>query len=312
MSKNTEIKWYDHAWSPWTGSPRVLAKNWQEPLNWNRIAGWGTCDCCKSTRDASSTGNCKRCGEFNRTFTRPLVFPSLCDWLDDEVPIEWLAEFIGLISATPNLDWLLLTKRPELWRERMERVTAYNAAEPWTEKDCDIRGMASDWVEHGLAPSNVWIGVSVEDQQRADERIPALIKIPAKLRFLSVEPMIGPVDLGLSPAVRCRHCDNYVGGHATGGLDICDCRIHWVIIGGESSPDARPCNVAWIRDIVRQCRSAGVPVFVKQLGAHMVQSLDDQCIIPAYFRVALKHPKGGDLAEWPEDLRVRQMPGVKP
>lgn len=338
MSENTKIEWCDHTWSPWRGctkvspgcancyaealskrnpavlgnwgkgKPRVLAKNWGEPVRWNRVAGNGKCDCCGSTRDASNTGNCKRCGEIDRTFTRPRVFPSLCDWLDDEVPIEWLARFLALIHDTPNLDWLLLTKRPENWLNRIEEVKRYALRKgnpPRPHEDAAAAALAGHW-SVGDYPINVWIGTSVEDQIRADERIPALLKIPARRRFLSVEPMLGPVDLSMWLPNKDADGDttaryNYEHPKAS---------IHWVIVGGESGSGARPCNVEWIRDVVRQCAAAGVPCFVKQLGSNVVQSWNDPSISPSTFSVKLKHPKGGDPAEWPEDLRVRQFPEV--
>lgn len=122
--------------------------------------------------------------------------------------------------------------------------------------------------------SNVWLGVSVEDQQRKS-RIDELRETPAAVRFLSVEPLLEDI----------------------GTLDLRG--VGWVIVGGESGPGARPFDVAWARSIVRQCQSANVPVFVKQLGAHVIQGGE---------RRIKKDKKGGDPVEWPEDLRIRQMP----
>src|SRR5205085_322251 len=121
-------------------------------------------------------------------YARPRIFPSLCDWLDDEVPIEWLADFLKLIHDTPNLDWLLLTKRPENWSDRIHTAFRLPNDEP-------LETWLSGWLDGDRAPHNVWIGVSVEDQQRADERIPLLLQIPAKVRFLSVEPLLSEVNL---------------------------------------------------------------------------------------------------------------------
>ncbi len=157
-----------------------------------------------------------------------------------------------------------------------------------------------------------------------DRRGPELIKIPARFRFLSLEPLLGPISLtaeGFIPATGDH--PNMVGYMMTpddgkSGLSVSRADalrksgIDWVIVGGESGPGARPCNVAWIRDIVRQCAEADVACFVKQLGANVVQSWDNPSITPSTFAVKLKHPKGGDPSEWPEDLRVRQMPEVKP
>ncbi len=152
------------------------------------------------------------------------------------------------------------------------------------------------WIRAWLAgtpPPNVWFGVSVEDQPRADERIPLLLDIPALVRWLSVEPLIGPVDLS------GQRLEWLAPFHETDPLLVRTPRVDWVVVGGESGPGARPCDVEWIRDIVRECQSAAVPVFVKQLGARPDMA-------------PVQHPKGGDPAEWPDDLRVRQYPEVKP
>lgn len=237
---------------------------------------------------------------------RARVFPSLCDWLDDEVPIEWLADFLKLIHDTPNLDWLLLSKRPESFSPRLNAVFDWAKVRPvWHGDFCS---WLVAWITGATIPSNVWMGTSVEDQKRADERISELLKIPAKLRFLSVEPMLGPVRFDIS-----RHPQH--NGEFPDG-------IHWVIFGGESGPGARPCAVEWIRDGVKQCRAVGCAPFVKQLGANVVCSgmsipgehwpndsaLEDTG--EGHFTKRLIDKKGGDMDEWPEDLCVREFPTV--
>lgn len=236
-------------------------------------------------------------------FHRPRVFcASLADWLDDEVPFEWLADLMHLIRLTPNLDWLLLTKRPENWKLRTQCANGQLASigdidNPHSDSYLLTAYMLADWLED-KPPHNVWIGTSVEDQTRADERIPELLKIPAKVRFLSVEPLLGPVDLrshilGLIP---------YKPGYMPTSCRLID----WLILGGESGPGARPCNVEWIRDIVRQCKVAGVATFVKQLGScPRVLNIVGE---PPWGELKLKRSKGGDPSEWPEDLRIREFP----
>lgn len=342
MGENTNIEWADHSWNPWRGctkvspgcancyaetwsrrnpavlgnwgkgKPRVLAKNWVNPLRWNctKICT----NCGQANRLDALVCSAISCAHFE--FRRLRVFPSLCDWLDEEVPIAWLAQFLKLIHDTPNIDWLLLTKRPELFRNRMNKVACTVSME---------RGQSAvNWLT-GNPPANVWVGTSVEDQTRADERIPALLDIPAKLRFLSVEPLLALVDLSMW----LPNCDADGDTTARHNYNHPDDSIHWVIVGGESGPRSRPCNVEWIRSIVRQCKQAGVPCFVKQLGSVCVDSrLSDpmskgagwpprMMTVPGIQwidrpRLALKHPKGGDPDEWPEDLRVRQFPEVKP
>lgn len=323
MSENTKIEWADHTWSPWRGCtkvspgcancyaeklslrnpsvlgefgkgrPRVKAKNWHDPARWNAR------EAVKLVPHAEFV-----------VADRPKVFPSLCDWLDDEVPIEWLAEFLQLIHDTPNLTWLLLTKRPHLWSDRLRAVHRVAFGRE------DLTGAANQadsWWGYQRPPANVWFGVSVEDQERADERVPALLKIPAKVRWLSIEPLIGPVNLEQSIGRKeaCPRCTPptdpgcpYCLG--TGGLPMLHSGlIHWLVIGGESGGrKARPCDLQWIRFLRDQGIGAGVPVFVKQLGANP----HCECGELPNDGTSVWHPKGGDQSQWPEDLRVRQFP----
>lgn len=188
------------------------------------------------------------------------------DWVTQGMADAFLS---GMLNA-PLQKFQVLTKRPDVARDRIEKWLLVQRL--------------------GRLPENIWIGTSVEDQQRADERIPHLLNIPAKVRFLSVEPMLGPIDFDLAER-------NHKG------------ELHWAIFGGESGTGARPCNVDWIRDGVRQCREAGVAPFVKQLGAkpvapdtfHGTGALKDCSNL-------ITDRKGGDMSEWPEDLRVREFP----
>lgn len=301
MSDTTKIEWATATWNPWEGctkvSPgcahcyaaarnhrfgmdnwgagkprrRTSAANWKKPLAWNRAWALGT--------------------------PRPRIFPSLCDWLDDEVPVEWLADFLRLIHATPNLDWLLLTKRPENWLPRLDAVARLWACDGSYHETPEARSyheIVCPW-RAGKPPQNVWLGVSVEDQVRADERIPELMALPAKVRFLSVEPLLEALDLAYT-------CFNGVDPFGTMP------GIHWVIVGGESGPGARPCNVQWIRSLVGQCHAAGVPCYVKQLGSNPFLVSDEGGVVALSEAIQLNHPKGGDPAEWPEHLRVREFP----
>lgn len=343
MSENTKIEWCDHSWSPWRGctkvsagcancyaetlskrnplvlgqwgkgKPRVLAKNWPDPVKWNRRE-IPSCMCDVAPPE--------RCG----CYPSPTVFPSLCDWLDAEVPIEWLARFLKLIHDTPNLTWLLLTKRPENWRPRLEAVWKADHHHDWPGEEHE--GSHTHWLRLWLhnqsqmqPPSNVWIGTSVEDQANADRRIPELLKIPAVGRFLSLEPLLGPVDIRLVPDLMKSFNSSPHGWH-----NWLRQRIQWAIIGGESGHGARPCNVEWIRSLVAQGKAAGVATFVKQLGArcysedltHSNDCTDDHCALAGGIDdcegeyvvnfAGLTHSKGGDPAEWPDDLRVREFP----
>lgn len=277
MGKDTHIEWCDHTFNPWEGctkvSPgcancyaetrnarfgggtapnwgkgaprrRTSVQNWHEPVKWDREAKE------EFIRKAHQTG----AGEVIR-HNRPRVFcASLADWLDDEVPIEWLADLLDLIRKTPHLDWLLLTKRPENWRARIGHAGEYAALHP---DRYQLHLMLRAWC-HDMSPSNVWLGTTVENQDMADKRIPALLRIPARVRFLSCEPLLGPVSLG-----------GFDGKHYRSWLDPVErasCGIHWLIAGGESGPKARPMHPDWARDLRDQCAAAGVPFLFKQWG----------------------------------------------
>lgn len=177
-----------------------------------------------------------------------------------------------------------------------------------------------DWShpENVFPLRNLWTGISASFQEdldrgldEGDELCPLadLILCPSRLRWLSLEPLLGPLDLRVLP---CRAC-NHPGNVLEWPCPYCKGRRFewpdWVVIGGESGPHARPCNIEWIRSIRDQCRAAGVPVFIKQLGAHPVITENDWFAPGA--RVQLSHRSGGDPDEWPDDLRVREFPGVE-
>lgn len=227
------------------------------------------------------------------------IFPSLCDWLDPEVPAEWLADMLRVIHECQNLDFLLLTKRPELFVQRIRMASATGQCEDFLSHG-EAKGPtghchAHDWIVDGVSPKNIWVGTSIENNDYR-KRVADLLRIPAVKRFLSLEPLLGPIDLNKHTWTKQElYAANSVGMGWSQTID-------WVIVGGESGPGARPCNIEWIRHIVRQCKAAGVPCFVKQLGSRPTWRNNEDCVL------TLKHPKGGDMSEWPEDLRVREMP----
>jgi protein gp37 len=180
----------------------------------------------------------------------------------------WREKLWALIAETPWLDWQLLTKRPE-----------------------EVMGMAP-W-RWGKWPANVWVGASVENQEWADKRIPILSQIPAAVRFLSCEPLVGPVDLQRWLGVEWAETADCWGQEMLAAVAGFRPRVDWVIVGGESGPGARRMNLEWADTLVQQCQAANIPVFVKQLGAAYRQPEDSH---------------GADMAYWPPELRVRQMP----
>lgn len=341
MAENTKIEWCDVSKSPWEGCTKVSpgclncyaeARDrrhlHEKASHWGKGAPrWKSKTFAAEMRKLNRTVENERLNEMelgpsmHGRMARPKVFPSLCDWLDDEVPIEWLAEFLQVIHDTPNLDWLLLTKRPENFLGRMCEAMVH-VDRNWMEGKC-ARSSLGEWIggwiegtapQRGLAtiPFNVRIGTSVEDQPRADERIPELLKIPAPVRFLSLEPLLGPVDLeSIIQTVSPGYFGDCLQWHHRGAFQheegIEYPTIHWLIIGGESGPKARPCNVEWIFSLVKQGRDAGVPVFVKQLGKDAFWT-DDYTGDDLDFHFT--DPKGGDPSEWPWDLRVREFPRI--
>lgn len=352
MAENSKIQWTTHTLNPWRGCTRVSegcrfcyaetmsGRNpktlgvwgpngtrvvaaeaaWKDPLKWERWAKDGTCYHCHGWSRKNTPGKCEVCGGIGNIGPyRPRVFcASLADVFEDwtgpmmapgKEPVYLGRDFrassgqadrltmddvrtrlFALIDATPNLDWLLLSKRPENFARFLPEPLGVPAA-----------------------PPNVWLGVSVEDQQRADERIQRLVATPAAVRFLSVEPMLGPVKLSdwFDSPVCYRRC----GGvpHCPG----CEPSIHWVICGGESGGGARPFDLAWARSLRDQCAAAGVPFFLKQLGAVVrardgIDPLDQFPGSPRFMRqgpdefsieIGLLDRKGGSPEEWPADLR---------
>lgn len=271
-------------WGPGAPRQRTSPANWKLPLKWNRTAICPSCgSICSTTPDAALAAaievGCPRC---NVPLRRPRVFcASLADWLDDEVKIEDLADLLKLIHDTPNLDWQLLTKRPENFFVRvlmagmsmMGYVDGQKSDRPENFSDAkeDTVESVLGWSKGETFPANVWIGTTVEDQQRADERIPQLLAIPAKVRFLSCEPLLGPVDLELDEPLISAGPDGKWDANRTRGDEL-----HWVICGGESGPGARPMHPDWARSLRDQCLAAGVPFFFKQWGEWAPdRSLDD-------------------------------------
>lgn len=291
--KNSHISWTDHTFNPWEGctkvSPgcancyaenrnarfgggtapnwgkgaprrRTSVSNWNQPLKWDREAGIDAL--CAKHILAEGDASPERVA-WARANRRPRVFcASLADWLDDEVPIDWLADLLDLIRRTPHLDWLLLTKRPHNWKKRL--MAAYPHSDTgFGKRTPSGGGLLLNWLD-GTPPANVWVGTSVEDQARADERIPLLLDIPAKVRFLSMEPLLGAVEIDKNYWLtgQARREDKTLTPPGSGP------RIHWVIVGGESGPHARPMHPDWARSLRDQCKAAGVAFHFKQWGEH--------------------------------------------
>ena len=293
MGTETKIEWCDHTMNPWWGCVKVHTgcKNcYAERLDARTGGGhWGGKSPRRLIRSAWAEPDlwnaaAKKAGRVDRVFCA-----SMCDLFEDYAgPVvdqigaratdhtgrPWTLDLLRerlwpIVERTTSLLWLLLTKRPE-------NVT---------------RMVPGGWMK--AWPGNVMVGTSVSDQETAEAYIPRLLAVPGR-RFLSCEPLLGLLDLSA-------FCGGqYVGLPGDRVHDHYNFGIDWVIVGGESGAGARPCDVAWFRSIVSQCRAAGVPVFVKQLGRRPV--------IPASEPWTCLDRKGGDPDEWPEDLRVREFP----
>ena len=254
MGEESKIEWCDHSWNGWEGCTKVSAgcahcyaeardKRFEGGKHWGRGA----------PRRRTSEANWKLPLRWQRkaekTGIRPRVFcNSLSDWLDEEVPIEWFADLLDQISKTPNFDRLLLTKRPENFMNRMAEAKHYAQCK----RDSILGLYIFRWMYGEDVPENVWIGTTVENQEMANKRIPELLEIPTKVRFLSCEPLLDPVDL---THIRIGNDQWFPMQH-----------INWVICGGESGSRARPMHPDWARSLRDQCQADGVPFFFKQWG----------------------------------------------
>lgn len=333
MGDNTKIEWTAYqdnegqwhpgfSFNPWIGCTKVspacdhcYAESWAKRSG---LVQWGVGQPRRRTSEANWKKPLKWNREAEANGTRPKVFcASLADVFDTEVPELWRNDLFVLIERTPHLDWLLLTKRPNV------AVNYIKTMRP-----------------------NVWIGTTVENQEMADQRIPLLLKIPATVRFLSCEPLLGPMRLDRIPVADLMPSQ---GNALTGenwpvhtGISYHSRTPHldWVIAGGESGPHARPLNIGWVRDLNRQCSQAGVAAFNKQLGHRPYETMgstmrhenpadvgsiiektrqappprgwtrihDTDGTTKLYRYHRFKDRKGGDWSEWPEDLRVREFP----
>ncbi|KQR83487.1 phage Gp37/Gp68 family protein [Sphingomonas sp. Leaf343] len=291
MAENSAIEWTDHTFNPWEGCQKVgpgcdncyaetrnarfgggTAPNWgpgaprrlTSKSNWQKPLQW----------QAAAEAFAAEHGRRQRVFCA-----SLADVFDNAVPEIWRSTLFGLIDRTPHLDWLLLTKR-------IGNVAGMTDVEWGTE----------DW------PTNVWLGATIVNQEEADRDLPKLLAIEGpKVRFLSMEPLLGPVS-----------------------FDPCElASIDWIIVGGESGPGARPMHPDWARDLRDQCSIAFVPMLFKQWGEWLPWQPDQLPYFKSQHgelidRHALPDFDSADLKGWTDsclydghDLCVHQRVGKK-
>ncbi len=252
-------------------STRAQAEKWNDKA-FDVVKGFHACPVCGWRGMGWLCGNALDGCRGEPVIARRRVFVnSWSDWLDNEVPAEWLADLLDRIRRCPNIDFLLLTKRIGNWRKRLEAVLDIptHRAENGTLHSVSksLADWLTDWIE-GRPPANVWMLATVENQKRADEDIRKLLRIPAAVRGLSIEPMLGPINLKswngeAIGASTYRDSDDVERCDLTGApVD----GIHWIISGGESGPHARPSHPDWYRSLRDQCAAAGVAYLHKQNG----------------------------------------------
>jgi len=317
----SHIEWTDSTWSPIIGCSRVSEGCrfcYAERAAIRQVQGRYT-GLVKSTSDGPRWTGEVRLVEKDLDLPlrwrapRRIFVNSMSDLFHEKVPDEWIALIWGVMMLAERHTFQVLTKRPERMRSWLSRMDVAECIRSAFYHLGDARPRRHNGAFGG---AHIWLGVSVEDQKTADERIPLLLATPAAVRWVSYEPALGPVNF-----------TNLKDGtfNALDGIDfeaIGDIRdigilgkgqpergLGWLVVGGESGPGARPFDLAWARSAIAQCRAAGIPVFLKQLGARPVSpepccAIDCDCGLHHGFR----DRKGGDPAEWPEDLRVRDYP----
>lgn len=277
MSEATNIEWCDSTFNPWWGCTKIspACDNCYAAALDKRTGGnhWGA----GVERRRTSPANWAQPIKWNKNHEaffakhgrRQRVFcASMADVFDNEVDPQWRADLFMLISDTPNLDWLLLTKRIGNANQMI-----FEALEQRETPALDFS------IPH------VWIGATVCNQAEADRDIPKLLAVPAAKRFLSIEPLLGAIDL-----TPWTHTDKCLDSRPYSSPCICDessprSKLDWVIVGGESGHGARPMHPNWVRSLRDQCKAAGVPFFFKQLSQADTKSFKDFSTFPAHLQI---------------------------
>lgn len=367
MTAATKIQWTDATWNPVTGCSKVsagCANCYAERLAprvfaGQRVSALGPSGVPEGHRQRRFTDVRCHPDRLDQPLRwrkpRRVFVNSMSDLFHEDVPDEFIDRVFAVMALSSRHTFQVLTKRPERMRRYfVDRASRHIWATAASEFAGEVSGFGchQDVCQGSYPLPNIWLGVSCENQKTADERIPILLDTPAAVRFVSAEPLLGSIDLGLQSAT-CDCCARWssrwvnLRGAVRGDFPAGDLtalagihRAHsnrhgalsirmasgrhlgikprefdalpgldWAIVGGESGPKARACDVAWIRSIVEQCREAGVPCFVKQLGAAPYEDDHDLGRFTPNVEERLLDPKGGNIEEWPEDLRVREFPG---
>ena len=303
MSDKTGIAWTDATWNPVTGCSKVSegCRHCYAERVWPRLA--------------ASQGR-----YFGREFGNVAIHPetidiplrwkrprrifvnSMSDLFHESVPDDFIDQVFAVMALAKQHTFQVLTKRPDRMKAYMDLScdSRFHAIE---KKMLKISEEAPGIFD--LPLSNVWIGVSVEDQKTLNERIPVLLSTPAAFRWVSIEPMIGPVTFRWALWQSGFKTDPVTGIQSRNHLDGLR-RLDWVVAGGESGPEARPMEAGWVRILIEQCREAGVPFFLKQLGSSFRNP--DEWTPGSPLKMKPTDRNGSDPEEWAEDLRVREIP----
>lgn len=270
MADKTNIEWCDSTFNPWIGCTKVgpgcdfcyaekstpartLGINWGPgaPRRRTSASAWRKPVLWNANHDAFFSQHGRR---------RRVFCASLADVFDNAVDPQWRTDLFALIQATPNIDWLLLTKRIGNVASQLKEAGLLSTAA----KNAYLERWIMSWLDYD-PPSNVWLGATVVNQQEANRDVPKLLAVPAVKRFLSMEPLLGPVDLLATGDTLCR-CDGCIRMAReypeSPGLQ----RIDWVIVGGESGTGARPMHPDWARSLRDQCHAANAKFLFKQWG----------------------------------------------
>lgn len=297
MAVNSSIEWCDSTFNPWIGCTRVspacddcyAARS--TPARTLGVA-WGA----GQERRRTGAANWKQPGQWQRQAAefqaehgrrRRVFCASLADWLDNEAPVEWLVDLLQLIHDTPDLDWLLLSKRIGNWSSRISEAMGYLDSQG--PAATTLRRWLCQWLDGDAAPRNAWLGITVANQAEADRDVPKLMDAPTVVRFLSIEPMLGAIDIrkfvwpvhpwwpakfnSLEEAVAAGAAVTYKR-QALVSSAWAKSMVKWVICGGESGHKARPMHPDWARGLRDQCAAAGVPFLFKQWGEWLPASAD--------------------------------------
>lgn len=311
----TTIEWTEHTWNPIVGCSIVSpgCTNCYAMRQAARIERMNPSLAHYAGLTKTVNGNAVWTGRLalapKRTLLEPLrrkkpttyFVNSMSDLFHEDVPDEWIDRVFAVMALCPQHTFQVLTKRSARMRDYIGSSLS-NVRRIAIDVRRELLGLPRPGAAAAWPLPNVWLGVSCEDQRRAVERIPDLLATPAAVRFVSAEPLLGPIDFrrwthGWHPTnyVEARRDDSRLG------------TIDWIIVGGESGEGARPMYSEWVRSIVQQCGEASVSVFVKQLGANFRDGAPE-----GWVHGDLRHGKGGDMAEWPPNLRVRMMPDTAP